>query len=609
MRKWKPNELPAPLSEKLTKIYGKFALSEKSTGANKILYARELSDHEKALVYSNQMMQALYKFDGTINFLRFNRAVSQMISLNEALRSNFVGGGDINLAITFNGRDNLPEIVRQNAQKLSSGELESYIRRLMDADRRRAFDPQKDTLIRMTILHTAPNEYMMLVTMSQLLNENFSVEDFLNGALELGLPPAEKNNSSSDSARLLAKPQIESSIRDYWSKILTDLPIEQQLPFYKPSKEIEQQYVYRAVVPYDIASEIRRRAQSNRLMLMAILQTAWGLMLQDFNRSDDAAYCSLMPSRDRSMAFSTIPIRLKTGSDMSIAQLIAAQFQQLLVSQPYSRFDMTALEELPGASDVFNHFLSFIDFDGDDKFLAQADSKNALRLLARKYWNATDDRLGLHFYFKDDEMSAVLKYDASWLTFDEAMQLMRRYLATLQNVIVDWTLSLSAFKERLAMRFALAADDISVVDSRAKTQDIISKVKLLQGINEGTLQYFFKVSRLDTRFEGDRISEDELSKNFILVTDGMLNRNIDVGDGWFNTLDMVPEGLPLNEAVLLENRRCKLAAEVVSETATLLIVPLDEMNKILKQSPQLWQNLARHALSEMENYQSIWVQA
>ena len=163
-----------------------------------------------------------------------------------------------------------------------------------------------------------------------------------------------------------------------------------------------------------------------------------------------------------------------------------------------------------------------------------------------------------------------------------------------------------AQSNRLMMRFGLEAGERLIVDSRSKIQDVVSQIQILQGIDKGTLQLFLPIARLDMRFEGDRISEEEMARNFIIVTDGMVNHNIDAGDGWFNTLDMVTAGLPLNEAVLIENRRCKLAAEVVSETATLLIVPLEEMNKILKRAPQLWQNIARHALSEMENYQSIW---
>ena len=74
-------------------------------------------------------------------------------------------------------------------------------------------------------------------------------------------------------------------------------------------------------------------------------------------------------------------------------------------------------------------------------------------------------------------------------------------------------------------------------------------------------------------------------------------------------LDMVVEGLPINETVLLDKRRCKYSTEVVSEQATLLFIPLEGMMKVLNLNPQLWQNIAQHALRETENIQSIWVQA
>ena len=608
MQKWKSNELPPKLSEAIAQAYGKFSLNEKNVGANKILGARELDARDKALVISNQMVQTLYKFIGTINFFNFNRAVAQAIATNEALRANYISVGDEAFAVVFNGRDKLPSIVFQNVQKLGDSEIAESLQRLMDADRRRAFDLKKDTPLRITILHTAPTEYLILITMSQLLNAKISGGKFLGEILELSASTIDENSSAVDSDRLLAKPQIESSIREYWAKILTELPIDQHLPYYKPSTALELPCVYRAVVSADIASEIRRRAQSNRLMLISILQTAWGLMLQNFNRSDDAAYCSLMPPRDRSMAFSTIPIRLKSDDERTIAQLVNAQFQQLLVSQPYSRFDWSALEEFPGASTIFNHFLSFVDFAPDKKSLKASSSEKKLRLITQKFWNANDARLGVHFYDNED-ISIVLKYDESWLKFDEAMQLMQRYLSTLNNMVADWALAVSDFKARLATQFGLQDGEPLIETERSNMQDIISKIELLRGLKEGTLQYFCKVSRLDTRFEGDRISDEEMSESFIVVTDGMVARNIDTGDGWFNMLDMVVEGLPLNESVLLDERRCKLSAEVVSESATLLIIPLDEMKKILNQAPRLWQNMAQHALSAMENYQSIWVQA
>ena len=59
MQKWKLDELPQPLREKLSELYGGFALSNKNTGTNKILYVREISEREKAILSSDLMVQSL----------------------------------------------------------------------------------------------------------------------------------------------------------------------------------------------------------------------------------------------------------------------------------------------------------------------------------------------------------------------------------------------------------------------------------------------------------------------------------------------------------------------------------------------------------------------
>ncbi|MBR1579491.1 MAG: hypothetical protein IJ668_03215 [Selenomonadaceae bacterium] len=607
MQKWKLDELPQPLREKLSELYGGFALSNKNTGTNKILYVREISEREKAILSSDLMVQSLYRVRVDINFFRFNRLVSQLVSLNEVLRSNFFGVGDEQFAVVFNGRESLPEIVRHNLCKLDPSELSPSISRLMEADRRRGFDLSKGHLIRFTILHIGAGDYAILVTASQALNETFGIENFVRTALEFD-PPAVKD-AFMYSDFLIGKTQVESSMQRYWVDILADLPTDQKLPYYKPSAVIDQQDTYRAVVPYEIVTKMHSKAKGNRLMLMTILQTAWGMMLQEFNQSNDAAFCSLVPSRDKSAAFNTIPVRLKISDDQTVGQLVNAQFQQVIVSQPYSRFGWSAIEEVFGESKIFNHFLSFTDFMSDEKLFETAETSAPIELVAQKYWNARDARLGVYFTFENDEIAIVLKYNDSRLTFDEATMLTQRYMAMLRSMMIDWDLSAEVMKNRLTTRLDLEAGVAVREDSRSKLLHIISKMQLLQTDRKGTLQQLLGVARLETFFEGDRIFGEMLEKNLVLVAEGMLARSIDVGDGWFNMLDMVVEGLPINEAVLLDRRRCNWSAEVVSEQATLLFIPLDDMTKVLNLNPLLWQNIALHALHTTENIQSIWVQA
>ena len=607
MQKWKPDDMPPPLRDKISELYGGFVLSNKNTGANKILYARELNERERAVVSSGVMVQSLYRVRAGINFFRFNRLVSQLVSLNEILRSNFFNVGDEYFAVVFNGRDNLPEVVRHNLTKSEPSEIPSSISRLMEADRRRGLDLNKGHLLRFTILHTGESEYAVLVTASQELNEVFGIENFVRTALDFE-PPAVKD-AFMYSDFLIGKPQVESSMRRYWIDILDELPTEQKLPFYKPSDELVQQKSFRTVVPYEIITKMQSRAKGNRLMLMTILQTAWGLMLQEFNHSDDAAFCSLMPSRDKTTAFNTIPVRLKISDDQTVGQLVNVQFQQTMVSQPYSRFGWSAIEEVFGKSKMFDHFLSFTDFMSEEKMSGQSVTADPIELIAQKFWNAKDSRLGVHFAFENDEIAIELRYDEARLTFDEATLLMQRYMTMLRSMMLDWDLSAEVMKERLTTRLELEASVAIREDSRTRLMNIISKMQLLQTDRKGTIQQLLGMARLEIFFEGDRIFGELLEKNLVLVAEGMLARSVDTGDGWFNMLDMVVEGLPINETVLLDKRRCKYSTEVVSEQATLLFIPLEGMMKVLNLNPQLWQNIAQHALRETENIQSIWVQA
>ena len=596
---------------RFNEAYGTHVSPRKNVGFGKISFIRELSEREKAILASELMTQMLFKVNCELNTFKFNLAVSRLVADNEAMRTNFFELENKTVAVIFEQRNQLPEIIYQNVQNVSENELDGSIRRLMEADRRCGFDLHEGSLIRFIVLHTAKKEYAVLVTMSQVLVDTFDIEKFFCEALGIAPNDDGKSRQLSYSQALFKQPQIEASMREYWAKMLSDLPQTQLLPYMKNVGTIKRQHTYRESVPADIMSEMRERAQSNKLMLMTILQTAWGLMLQQFNESNDAAFCTLAPSKESeaAMTLNTIPVRLKIVDDLTIRQLIGMQFQQLLVSKKYSRFDWAALKELVDKPEIFNHFLNFTDFMSEERQFSKTKNTASIELVSQNSWNTKDDRLGIYFGFDNDEVSIQLRYDRKRSGENNAVLLIKRYLLTLQQLMTDWALTVSEFKERLTTRLEAEASKTSLEDDDSRLQHFISKTKLLQGINVGTIKSFMRVARLDTRFEGDRISGDELEENLVFAADGILARSIDTGDGWYNTLDMVMAGMPINETILLDERRCKVSAEVIGSQAVLLLVPIDEMKNILKVTPELWQNVAMHALGEMENFQSIWVQS
>ena len=60
---------------------------------------------------------------------------------------------------------------------------------------------------------------------------------------------------------------------------------------------------------------------------------------------------------------------------------------------------------------------------------------------------------------------------------------------------------------------------------------------------------------------------------------------------------------------MLEERKAALAAEVLSERATILALPRDAMLNLLATRPSLWKNIANHAIAQLETFQRLWAQS
>ena len=100
-----------------------------------------------------------------------------------------------------------------------------------------------------------------------------------------------------------------------------------------------------------------------------------------------------------------------------------------------------------------------------------------------------------------------------------------------------------------------------------------------------------------------------MEKNFVVVVSGKLVRSIDTGEGWYNTLDIVRENRWINESVFTGSEKQKMSAEVLTEKALLMVIPLNLMNNFLNETPIIRFKLLTHLVGELQKFQKLWVQA
>lgn len=580
-----------------------------------ISYVRELTDDEKIFFQEKSFLsphfltQSLYKLKGNIQPIRFNRVIREKVAQLPALRTNYFQLKDKMVAIIFENRvDNLP-IVFRNMSAMSEEETDKALRTIMEADMRETFDLTRGHLIRFSIYKTGDDEYAALVTVAHLIfpEINFS-EIFMES---LGLSTVKSSVNSTASSFKLSDPSVKS----YWSRMLENLPRLPVIPFVKNDVfGKKESKVYRKKISEDLSSELQRIAKSNRLLLMALIEAAWGILLAEYNGSSDVFFSALLPDKKGTLkvpAVRAMPVRIKISDDMTVEQVVMNTFQQLLISKPYSSLQIDELQEISGSSSrIFNHFLSFYDFMDEEKDYSAVKGSDSGTLVMRNSWDSGPSHIGMYFQYENDTIALTLIYNAnSFVNFGETF-LVKRFFRVILQMITDYNLSLTLFLPRLKDRIKSEEDkqdkkdDIDIyVRYAILGMDIFSKI---DGNDAHMLAKKAKIKRL---FEGDRISGEDLKENLVFLIKGRVARNIDAGDGWYRPLDIMKERSLLNIASILDKSKLPLSIEVLTDEAQVVFLTIESVENLIRKTPSVGKNLLKYAITEMEKYQYLWIQS
>lgn len=590
----------------LDSVYGRQVGGLDGYNPNKLDAVLELNEHEqkffagKNFVSAHFFAQTLYKVRGNISPITFNRAVNRLLNETDNLRANFCNVGTRTLkVIQSNVR---PEIIFRNLTQTDPDDLNDEFRKILAADMRRDVDIRHAPLIRFAVYRTGDDEFAVLITAAQIVADSFDVAKFLANVTGTSFQAAPKISDD-------LSPNNQDAIRDYWAKVLDHAPRAASLPFESASVGTYRQKAFHTTIDVDILSDLRRRAQSNRVMLTAILQSAWGFMLQLTNRRRDVLFCQILSADDATL--NVIPVRVISDNDQTVEQTVRKQFRQLVVSQPYSRVDWTTLGDLSGGRKLFDHFLSFKEFQSAELNYVAAGASERGTVVAKNSWDARGMKLGAYFRYSEKNLSIGFLYDERQFRTRGVERLCELYGLILRQMLSDWNAKFTDFMARLGKRVDLLEDDekISREDERLRIRDFLSQLPILQGRFAGTIELFENQAELLTLYEGDRISGDALKKFFVFVVDGKLVRNADTGDGWYDPLDVVGKNAFINPTNFLARQRLTLSAEVLTERAELLTIPRDVLTDALRKNSEVAESLMTYALEQMERYQLLWLQS
>lgn len=566
---------------------------------------------KRSFISPHFTVQQVYKVKGSISPVRFNLAVFNRFAKTRALRSNYLVFPNRTLRVVFKERREKPEIIYRRLGNVSGEEVDSALRNAMEAEMRRSFDVERDPLARFLVLRTAPDEYALFVTAVNLIMPSLDVQDLLSEAQDLLPSGGGKPGQDGSESRMSGK--IAVSVLKYWRSVLADLPPQPLLPNFKRVEAgVFRQEAYRAVLPSEDFERLKDKLAGDPHRMVSLLQLAWGMLLQNFSNRDDTYFCLLSSgsgkASESSGQLSMIPVRLKSPTEESIANLLQRLDKQLSLSQPFSCFQRGGLEELLGQRhDLFNHFLSFLNFNEAGASFCQAEGSPVGVLVDQQAWDAQGMPLGLYFRHGGDGISLTLLYNKYSFTEASIEALVDRYFLTLHVLLICWESQTSEFKDTLARRVTALQSKPRVPYSEEALLTCLSKLSFLRELPAEWLANLVRVAKVRTYFENDQIlMGHDLGRVFFVIS-GSVVRYMDPGSGWFSMLDIVKEGSMLNETVLLEKVKAEVVGEVLTERAEILSLPLAYARESLLKHDAAKGKLLVHLLKEVEKYQRRWV--
>lgn len=569
----------------------------------------------EAVVSADFCIQALFKVNGDIEPENFNERVNWLIQENEILRTAFFRGGDGRvLRILLKSRT--AEI---RFHDLNAGDVDAALEKILAADRRRGFDLTRDRLLRIGVFRTGKREYAVLLAQPQLIADGWDFGQLFSGLFETegGASAKLLNGKDFSFTAYLEKrgQQDKGPARQYWKQLLDGLGAVSRVPGVKEECMPFQRAVSTLVVDEALTATLRERA-GGATGFLALLQTAWGVMLQRYNDATDAVFGVLLSNRsarienieDVASIINVMPVRVSCAPDTELEALVKKQRMQLVLSQPYSYCAPSEYQELSGLDEpLFGHMLNFHSF-GQGQRYSEIDAPFGVTPVQVYSLDYHKTNLRIYFRLAASALHVEFVYHNGCIAKGQIELLQQGYAAVLRQFVQNPRRKVGAIKMPTAAQ--IAAADKNEAAQREEIKAFIKEIELFANLSESSLEELAASARCEYFVEGDVVyREGERQEKLYLVYAGNIEMSRTANHGWAKTLGVLKRGGVMGYDGIFGRLPSCIRAEALLGDVILLAVPYETIHRILAQSPALAVNIITELSRQVNKFQKLWISA
>ncbi len=290
---------------------------------------------------------------------RFRDAWQAALDNHDILRTGFILHGSLEHPLQVVHRHaQLPFI---ETECLEGEGFAQRLDRLADSQRLQGFDLEQPPLIRIALVHTGPQRCHLIYTSHHILMDGWSSSQLLGEVLERyagHAPQAQVSRYRDFIAWLQAQ---DKTLRDaFWTKQLATLEEPTRLFQALPrNKDQDAAGLGEYALELDAAQMARLKAfaQSQKITLNTLVQSAWLLLLQRYTGQDTVAFGATVSGRPAELRgveqqvglfINTLPVVASPRPDMPVAQWLQQIQQQNVALREHEHTPLFELQRLAG---------------------------------------------------------------------------------------------------------------------------------------------------------------------------------------------------------------------------------------------------------------------
>ncbi|WP_343780302.1 amino acid adenylation domain-containing protein [Virgibacillus salarius] len=279
-------------------------------------------------------------------------------------------------------KERKPMVYFHDLSSMDNKQLDDRIEKIILEDRKQGFNLSKDVLMRLFILKQGNKEYKVIWSSHHILMDGWSTWILLKDFFDIYSMLKNNNILEMDNPKQYGhyidwlQKQNRNHAKQYWYQYLEGYETNVKIPSIRT-----HHYEYMVedldfVLNKDITNALTNIAKSSKTTLNTIIQVVWGILLQQYNQTNDVVFGSVVSGRNYDIEsleemvglfINMIPVRITSNPKQIFIDLLKETQNKALESSKYDYYPLADIQSLTDIkSDLITSKITFQNYYIDE---------------------------------------------------------------------------------------------------------------------------------------------------------------------------------------------------------------------------------------------------